>query len=108
MKLLDILARDLKEWPEGFTDSVGQSVLGRLHPAYGEIKHLPEPFELAEDWGSAVVSRADWQATLPAAKKAAAEDREKEIEEMANTMEFGGMADARLLYAAGYRKQVQP
>lgn len=69
MKLVEILARELKEWPEGVRrieqDSSGVSpltLIERLPP-----KILPEKVsESAEDSETAIVTRAQWQAAVDA------------------------------------------
>lgn len=70
MKLVDILARELKVWPEGEWGSVGQSESGALHN--GNIgrhdRWTPEKFTLATDWIKAIVTRAEWQAAVEALK----------------------------------------
>lgn len=63
MKLVDILARELKEWPEGFHD-VGQADDGSLHlPGIGDhVRHTNERYTLAKDWIDAIVTRSEWEA----------------------------------------------
>lgn len=74
MKLIDILARDLKDWPWS-TSVVGQACDGSLHlnrafdPCLG---HSVERFEKADDWAEAHVTRAEWQAAVDALNKPAA------------------------------------
>lgn len=70
MKLVDILARELKAWPEGWDDA-GQSESGRLHVVTGwepSKGRTYESYTQAEDWASAVVTRAEWQAAVEALK----------------------------------------
>ncbi len=60
MKLVEILARELKEWPEGFSD-LGQAVDGCLHlPGIGNhVRHTRDKFTRSSDWAAAIVTRAD-------------------------------------------------
>jgi len=69
MKLIDILARELKEWPKGF-DDVGQADSGALHlPGIGmHEKHTDETYTHADDWFTSIVTRAQWQAAVDALK----------------------------------------
>ena len=62
-KLVEILAVELKEWPEGFED-VGQAFEGCLHlPGIGDhIRHTRERYSLSSDWASAIVTRDQWEA----------------------------------------------
>lgn len=69
MKLVDILARELKVWPDDGTDVVGQSSDGCLHlnaacaPNRGFTE---EAYKLSSDWNSTEVTRAEWQAAVDA------------------------------------------
>lgn len=70
MKLVDILARELKVWPEG-TDVVGQAKDGTLHLGHTTSKingWTKEKYAMGDDWNSAHVSRAQWQAAVDALK----------------------------------------
>lgn len=63
-KLIDILAREMKEWPDNGTDIVGQACDGSLHlnSAFQENRgHTQECYTLAEDWLSSEVTRKDWE-----------------------------------------------
>jgi len=62
-KLVEILAVELKEWPEGFLD-VGQASEGSLHlPGIGDhVRHTFERYTLADDWMIAIVTRPQWEA----------------------------------------------
>ena len=62
-KLVEILAVELKEWPEGF-DDVGQADRGSLHlPGIGDhVKHTSERYTQACDWMNAIVTREMWEA----------------------------------------------
>lgn len=62
-KLVEILAAELKEWPEGF-DDVGQADRGSLHlPGIGDhVKHTSERYTQACDWMNAIVTREMWEA----------------------------------------------
>lgn len=70
MKLVDILARELKVWPQGF-DDVGQADMGSLHlPGLGRhVRHTNESYTKAEDWFAAIVTRAQWQAAVDALRQ---------------------------------------
>lgn len=63
MKLVEILAKELSEWPKGFYD-VGQAVDGSLHlPGIGpHVRHTIEKYTKADDWYESIVTRAQWQA----------------------------------------------
>jgi len=71
MKLIEILARELKEWPWS-TGVVGQAEDGTLH-----LNHDSQPnrgfsdkaFEIADDWLDAHVTRTEWQAAVDALNK---------------------------------------
>ena len=68
MKLVDILAREVKIWPEGYGD-IGQAESGKLHVVTGwnyRIGWTPESYTQAEDWASAVITRTEWQAAVDA------------------------------------------
>lgn len=72
MKLVDILASELKHWPSTRTAAVGQSNSGSLH-LNEEPRHGSEffgwttcKFTMAEDCQSAWVTRAEWQAAVDA------------------------------------------
>lgn len=72
MKLIEILACELKEWPEGF-DDVGQADFGALHlPGIGKfVRHTGETYTKSDDWLNAIVTRAEWQAAVDALNKPA-------------------------------------
>lgn len=63
MKLVEILAKEMSKWPSGFND-VGQAFTGELHlPGIGEhVRHTKEKYTRSEDWGTAIVTHAQWQA----------------------------------------------
>ena len=71
MKLVDILARELKVWPHS-GDAVGQASDNTLHlnerSCHGGqlFRWTKEKFTEAEDWGGAFVTRAEWQAAVDA------------------------------------------
>lgn len=70
MKLVDILARELKEWPESFGESVGQRSDGSLH-GYTDndfVKWIGEPpgFTRCANYMVDRVTRAEWQAAVDA------------------------------------------
>lgn len=65
MKLVQLLAKELKEWPEGAGDVVGQARDGRLHlnGSYEENRGFTdEQYTLAKDWMSADVTKSQWKA----------------------------------------------
>lgn len=65
MKLVQLLAKELKEWPEGAGDVVGQARDGSLHlnGSYEENRGFTdEQYTLAKDWMSADVTKSQWQA----------------------------------------------
>lgn len=73
MKLVDILARELKVWPHA-GNALGQAHDGTLHlneraahdvEFYGWTK---EKFTRAEGWNTAWVTRAEWQSAVEALK----------------------------------------
>ena len=67
MKLVDILARELKVWPFE-EDALGQAEDGSLHSEpYADSRKL-EKYTRADDWRSAVIKRAQWQAAVDALK----------------------------------------
>lgn len=81
MKLVDILARELKVWPEGCSHIV-QDHDGQCWPSAGDISASKIVYgkewstdddgvlefysEIASDFGSAKVTRAEWQAAVDA------------------------------------------
>lgn len=86
MKLVDILARELKTWPEGAVAAVQQNIAdGRVsfvdcmdvEFSCGQWDYMDacmrihdqkdaHQFERASDWKSSVVTRAEWQAAVDA------------------------------------------
>lgn len=65
MKLVQLLAKELKEWPEGAGDVVGQARDGSLHlnGSYEENRGFTdEQYTLAKDWMSSDVTKSQWQA----------------------------------------------
>lgn len=78
MKLIDILARELKEWPTD-KEAVGQAQDGSLHLNYSHLEfcgHTREKYTKARDWASAHVTRVEWQAAVDALKADQADFRE--------------------------------
>ena len=73
MKLVDILARDLKEWPSEKWKSVGQSNTGSLFRASDWSFHrdgwTAEKYKMADDWAYAIVTREQWRAAVDARKQ---------------------------------------
>lgn len=68
MKLVDILARELKVWPE-LAKTIEQSAVGMVFfdPYVGKILEVA-CFDLADDWRDAQVTQAQWQAAVDALK----------------------------------------
>ncbi len=65
MKLVDILARELKVWPEGY-ESLQQSFAGMVfHGAKDGILPIVR-LSVAEDFRTTAVTRAQWQAAVDA------------------------------------------
>lgn len=73
-KLVEILARELKEWPEGVED-ISQGHSGNLYDHRGEQFGFVE--SLADDRSFAIVCRSEWEAELAAIAcgKRSAEDQ---------------------------------
>lgn len=67
MKLLYILARELKAWPEN-SEQVWQSLSGRLFLGKDRERLTVESYTLAKDWDEARVTRGEWQAAVEALK----------------------------------------
>lgn len=65
MKLVDILAGELKVWPEN-SERVWQSLSGRLFLGKDRERLTVESYTLAKDWDEARVTRAEWQAAVDA------------------------------------------
>lgn len=63
MKLVDILARELKVWPAGAID-LKQRDLGGVWCS--SLDFCIGRFRLSSDWTEAVVTRAEWQAAVDA------------------------------------------
>ena len=73
MKLVDILARELKEWPEEFPHAhLSQSVSGRVAYVINNKERMSVGgFEKADDWLDALVDKKDWQEAREALSKPA-------------------------------------
>ena len=67
-KLVDILARELKVWPDENWPAIGQASNGDLHREPFVGGHLSLGISIAKDYEFAVVSRAEWQAAVDALK----------------------------------------
>lgn len=74
MKLVDILARELKIWPEGLGDIVGQAADGTLHSEndVGPILRTYMAYTECDHWVADIVTRSQWQAAVDALKAEAA------------------------------------
>lgn len=71
MKLVDILARELKVWPNDEYESIGQANDGALHKSPNwdaGCGWSKEKYTMAEDWSRVHVTRAQWQAAVDALK----------------------------------------
>lgn len=71
MKLVDILALHLSEWPAEDPFDLGQAHDGDIHipgRSGNYIRHLGVRLPLADNWGSENVTRAQWQAAVDALK----------------------------------------
>lgn len=66
MKLLDILARELKVWPDENWAAIGQASTGDLHREPFIGGHLTLGVSVSKDYAEAIVSRAEWQAAVDA------------------------------------------
>lgn len=66
MKLVDILARELKVWPDR-AESISQSFSGMTFyvPIGGRVHELNRN-EISDDWRTAAVTRAEWQDAVDA------------------------------------------
>lgn len=65
MKLVEILARELKEWPEdciGFEQAIDGDICADRDATKKNYRHLAVSMTLAEDWISSYVTRAQWEA----------------------------------------------
>lgn len=65
MKLVDILARELKAWPEN-CECVWQVLSGRLAIDKDRDRLTDSTYTIARDWHEARVTRAEWQAAVDA------------------------------------------
>lgn len=74
MKLVDILARELKQWPECLADSLGQAADGTLHSEeeFGPILRTDNAYTICDNFVMDIVTRAQWQAAVDALKAEAA------------------------------------
>jgi hypothetical protein len=71
MKLVDILARELKVWPNDQYEAIGQASDGTLHKSPNwdiGCGWSEEKYTMAEDWSRVHVTRAKWQAAVDALK----------------------------------------
>uniref|UniRef100_A0AAU6W2U8 Uncharacterized protein n=3 Tax=unclassified bacterial viruses TaxID=12333 RepID=A0AAU6W2U8_9VIRU len=75
MKLIDILARKLKVWPDERVLAVAQASSGGLYPSSISTAFLGclGGFELADDWRSAIVTYQSWKSAVEALKYPARE-----------------------------------
>lgn len=62
MKLVEILAKELSEWPDDMWSAIGQAKDGDLHAEPFSGRHLKLGISVAEDHMQAIVSRNEWQA----------------------------------------------
>lgn len=71
MKLVDILARELKVWPDDEYHSIGQACNGTLHKSPNwnvDCGWTKEAYTMADDWSRVFVYREEWQAAADALK----------------------------------------
>lgn len=68
MKLVDILARELKDWPEDGGCGYCVQAFGSRDVIFGGRSNYFEASEVAEDNADARVTRAEWQAAVDALK----------------------------------------
>lgn len=105
MKLLEILARDMKEWPAD-VESLQQSSLGTVYDADSHWYRPHGRYETAYDQCSAVVKKRQWEAAKP--PNTPQEQTRQEIIDLAEK-KCGLYGDsfrqlATVLAAEGYRK----
>lgn len=65
MKLVEILARELKGWPNGWI-AVGQACDGSLHGEPFDGRHTEEKYSICDQHVTEEVTRAEWQAAVDA------------------------------------------
>lgn len=68
MKLIDILALELRAWPKGFGKSVGQCHHGAIHSCGLPYLQSGQKFTRCDNYMTDVVSRGQWQAAVDALK----------------------------------------
>lgn len=68
MKLVDILARELRAWPKGFGKSVGQCHHGAIHSCGLPYLQSGQKFTRCDNYMTDVVSMGQWQAAVDALK----------------------------------------
>lgn len=70
MKLVDILARELNQWPDALGHAAGQAADGTLHsemePEDAETVWTIESYTICSNWIIDIVTRAEWQAAVDA------------------------------------------
>lgn len=70
MKLVDILAVELKRWPDSLGNAVGQASDGTLHndmqPLNAEIVRTRKKYTMCKNYVMDCVTRAEWQAAVDA------------------------------------------
>lgn len=68
MKLVDILAKEMKVWPEALGHALGQASDGTLHcdmePVDAEIVRTRERYTVCTNYIMDCVTRAEWQAAV--------------------------------------------
>ena len=83
MKLVDILAKELKAWPEGLTETVGQCHDGSLHGYAGgghpNCQNTRQRFSMGESYATEKVTRAEWQSAVDALKLAPRSDESQNV-----------------------------
>ena len=70
MKLVDILARELNQWPDALGHAAGQAADGTLHsemePEDAETVRTIESYTICSNWIIDIVTRAEWLAAVDA------------------------------------------
>lgn len=108
MKLIDILARELKEWPEGVEKIDQSNVDGELYfddVGTNLLLEIADGLGIAQ-FGGGYVTEADWQAAASKPEEcvqSATEARESAIKDLMRIDDIYH-EQAAAIYDAGYRK----
>ena len=65
-RLVAILAKEMKVWPNFLGDEIGQAKDGTLHNEHGYMRWTSEKYTLCSDYLQDKVTRAEWQAAVDA------------------------------------------